>query len=812
MNYSSYITIVVLFFVSLTISSPSAADAGSGSKKFEQLEAVLPTPNVYRTASGAPGSDYWQQQVDYNIKVTLDESLRRITGSQTIQYKNNSPDTLRYLWLQLDQNRFADESIFRLTNTRSKDRITFNDLREAHTYEDTEYGYLISRVEDTRGNALPVKLSGTMMRLDLPTPLAPGKSTSFEIDWNYSIPEEVAMGSRSGYEHFPDNDTYIFFIAQWFPRLAAYTDYTGWQNKQFIDNGEFTLEFGDYDVAITVPADHIVSATGSLQNPKDVLTEVQQARLARANPNGQTFVVTSEEALENEAEKTTSNKTWRFKAENVRDFAFASSRKFIWDVMLHPQPGAKHDQVLAMSFYPNEAEPIWSHYSTQAVIHTMEVYSRFAFDYPYPTAQSVNTWASGGMEYPMISFNGYRPSQPEDESDLEPVQPASTEPTYSRKVKYGLIGVIIHEVGHVYFPMVVNSDERRWTWMDEGLNSFLEYIAELEWEESFPTHDDFSNVLDYIPTYMTSEGQVPVMTQSDSILQFGPNAYTKPTAALIVLRETVMGRELFDFAFRQYAQRWMFKRPTPADFFRTMEDASAVDLDWFWRGWFYTTDHVDVAVTDVRHYKIATQNPDVDNPELRRIWERDYPAPIAEARNRTNGKSRIERVPGLKDLYNENDRFTASNKDRNEYQEYLDDLDDWELAAMQRALAADNHFYFVDFTNLGGLVTPLPITVTYTDDSVRSLLIPAEIWRRDAVQVTQMFIEPKPIRSISIDDQHQIADADYSNNQFPPSIRRSQLELYKSDEKSRDLMKDMLVELKADNSEGKTVPLAVPAN
>jgi len=812
MNHSGYITTVVLFFVSLTVSSPSSADAGSGNKKFAQLESVLPTPNVYRTASGAPGSSYWQQQVDYNIKVKLDESQRRITGSETIRYKNNSPDTLRYLWLQLDQNRFADESIFRLTNTRSRDRITFKDLREVHAYEDTEYGYTISRVEDTRGNTLPAKITGTMMRIDLPTPLAPGKNFSFEIDWNYSIPEEVAMGSRSGYEHFADSDTYIFFIAQWFPRLAAYTDYTGWQNKQFIDNGEFTLEFGDYDVTITVPADHIVSATGSLQNPQDVLTETQQARLARANPDEQIFVVTSEEALENETTKTTTTKTWKFKAENVRDFAFASSRKFIWDVMVHPQPGAKHDQILAMSFYPNEAEPIWSHYSTQAVIHTMDVYSRFAFDYPYPTAQSVNTWASGGMEYPMISFNGYRPSQPEDEPDLAKGAASNAEPTYSRKVKYGLIGVIIHEIGHVYFPMVVNSDERRWTWMDEGLNSFLEYIAELEWEEGFPTHDDFSNVLDYIPTYMTSEGQVPVMTQSDSVLQFGPNAYTKPTAALVVLRETVMGRDLFDFAFRQYAQRWMFKRPTPADFFRTMEDASAVDLDWFWRGWFYTTDHVDVAVTDIRHYKIATQNPDVDNPELRRIWEEAYPAPITEARNRADGKTRVERVPELKDLYNDNDRFTATNEDRNEYQKYLDDLDDWERAAMERALEADKHFYFVDFANLGGLVTPLPITITYTDNSIRSFLIPAEIWRMEANEVTQMFIEPKPIRSVSIDNQHQIADADYSNNQFPPNIHRSQLEIYKRNKKSRDMMKDMLVELKAANSEGKTVPLAVPDN
>ena len=518
-----------------------------------------------------------------------------------------------------------------------------------------------------------------------------------------------------------------------------------------------------------------------------------------------------EEALKNESSKAKGEKTWRFKAENVRDFAWASSRKFIWDAMLHEQKGAQQEEVLAMSFYPNEAEPIWSHYSTHAVIHTMDVYSRFTFDYPYPTAQSVNTWKSGGMEYPMISFNGYRPTEPEDRDkgdededeedvDEQPDTVQEKQPTYSRSIKYGLIGVVIHEVGHNYFPMIVNSDERRWTWMDEGLNSFLEYLAELEWEEGFPAYTDKFNVLDYIPDYMTSENQVPIMTQSDSILQFGPNAYSKPTAALTVLRETVMGRESFDFAFRQYAERWKFKRPTPADFFRTMEDASGVDLDWFWQGWFYTTDHVDIAITDVREYRVKPKDPELDFPADRNEKNKKNPVPIMQDRNRDEGiKTRLERYPGLSDLYNENDAFTVSNKDRNAYRKYLKKLKDWERKALDRIVAEQPFIYFVDFENIGGLVSPIPLVMHYEDGSSRELMIPAEIWRRDANKVTRLFIEDRAITSMSVDDRHQTAEANFADNSFPPKITRSRLELYKSKDKSRDLMADLLVELKGNH-------------
>lgn len=800
-----------------------AGEPGSGAQKFAQLEQLLPTPNTYRTASGAPGHEYWQQQADYKISVSLDEENQSIVGSEQITYTNNSPDTLGYLWLQLDQNRFSEGSLERRSKTTDpkKDQISYRRLRQAQSFADNQHGYNDLVVTDKNGNSLPFVVVDTMMRIDLVKALKPGSKIVFNIGWAFNILDQAAIGSRGGFEHFKgknqNKDSHIFFLAQWFPRMVAYTDYAGWQHKAFLGRGEFTLEFGNYEVAITVPEGHIVSATGELTNPNDVLTKVQRRRLAKANTSKPTFVVTPEEALANEnrardAEKT---QTWNFKAERIRDFAWASSRKFIWDAMLHQQPGAKYDSILAMSFYPNEAEPAWSRYSTQAVIHTLDVYSRFSFNYPYPTAQSVNTWERGGMEYPMITFNGYRPSvakgnDKDEEADGKADQ-SSPDITYSRQIKYRLIGVIIHEIGHIYFPMIVNSDERQWTWMDEGINTFLQYVAELEWEENYPAFRGKTNLLDYIPEYMTSTNQVPIMTQSDSILQFGPNAYYKPAAALTVLRETVMGRQQFDFAFKQYAERWKFKRPTPADFFRTMEDASGVDLDWFWRGWFYSTHHVDIDISDVREYRIKTRNPETDFALDRIEDARLYPEPIMQERNARDGyTTRLQRMPELADFYNENDEFTVSNKDKNDYQSYLKGLEDWEKEVLQRATDEAPYVYFIDITNKGGLVTPLPVKISYQDGSSRELDIPAEIWRRNAQTITHVLLEDKAIEKISIDDKHQTADADYSNNTFPPSITSSRLALYKRSNKDRNLMADMLVALKggSESAEGiKKVPL-----
>ncbi len=788
--------------------------------KFRQLGHELRDPNVYRNAAGAPGPQYWQQRADYKIEATLDEVARRVTAQQTITYTNNSPDTLPFLWVQLDQNRFRTDSLEQRSLTGGKDKTGYGDqlsfytARRHQAMQGQTYGFDLTKVADGRDNKLSHTVVDTMMRVELPQPLKPGAKQTLRIDWAFNVVDEAAMGSRGGYEHFADSDTYIFFLAQWFPRMAVYSDYSGWQHKQFLGRGEFTLEFGDYDVSLTVPSDHIVSASGELQNPKDVLNAVQRERLALAQQSSKAvYIVTPEEARANEQQKARATKTWRFKADNVRDFAWASSRKFIWDAAVHKQQGGKYNEVLAMSFFPNEADPIWSQYSTEAVIHTMDVYSRFSFPYPYPTAQSVNTWERGGMEYPMITFNGYRPKAISEE-EREGLVASAPEATYKRSIKHGLIGVIIHEIGHIYFPMTVNSDERRWTWMDEGINSFLQYVAEAEWEEDFHISYDQPSILDAIGGYMVSENQVPIMTQSDSVLQFGPNAYTKPAAALVVLRETVMGRELFDYAFKEHARRWKFKRPTPADFFRTMEDASAVDLDWFWRGWFYSTDHVDVDVMAIREYQVSSQDPDVEMSERRRLDALKTREPITQKRNREEGlQTRIDRVDGLRDFYNDNDQYTPSNKQRNDYQGFLKSLEPWEREVLQRAVAAGEYIYFVDFNNKGGLLTPLPVQLTFADGTEQRYDIPAEIWRRNSEQVTKLFIFPQRLSAIELDPDHQTADVDRSNNHFPRKIMPSRLQLFKYESETRDLMKEMLVELKGDektDTEGNAIPLQAP--
>ena len=797
-------------FATDNTSDGPAGSYGDQVAKFRQLGTELPTPNIFRNASGAPGPAYWQQQANVNIDAALDEDEKRIIASMDIDYVNNSPDKLNYIWLALDQNRFKDGSLARESTIASaagsrrgdgragSDRVSFGTMRYQQAMEDREYGFEFKSVTDADGEDLSYIINDSMMRIDLPEGLAPDARLTFKIDWEHNIIDEEAVGGRGGYECFTDEDedgNCIFGLAQWFPRMAAYTDYTGWQNKQFLGRGEFTLEFGDYNVNLTVPSDHIVAATGVLQNPRQVMTTKQRSRMDEANTDKPVYIVTPEEAAENEKSKASGTKTWRFKAENVRDFAWSSSRKYIWDAMLFEQDDDVNPVVTAMSFFPKEADPIWSQYSTHAVVHTMDVYNKFAFNYPYPTAQSVNSWERGGMEYPMITFNGYRPYEDEKSGEM----------VYSRGVKYGLIGVIIHEIGHIYFPMVVNSDERRWTWMDEGLNSFLEYLAEYEWEENFPiTRNSQQNPLDDITRYMTSSNQVPIMTQSDSVLQFGPNAYSKPAASLIVLRETVMGRELFDFAFKEYAQRWKFKRPTPADFFRTMEDASAVDLDWFWRGWYFGTDHVDMAISDMREYTISTQDPEEEFDKDRADDLEKRPENITQRRNREEGlKTRLERFDDLKDFYNENDKFEITNKDRNKFTKFTEGLEGWEKEVWERAQKDGQYLYFIDFKNHGGLISPLPIKLTYANGDTEEMMIPAEIWRRNSKTVTKLIIRKKRVKSIELDPAHQTADADYSNNSFPPVMRPGRLKMYKSDFKQKSMMADMLVELKSEEEKDK---------
>ena len=783
---------------------------GNFEDKFRQLDEVLPTPNVYRNAAGEPGHQYWQQQVDYTIAARLIEDQRRLEATQDITYYNNSPDTLKYLWVQLDQNKFKDDSMSALTTTfggignrgpgtksMSDDepaQISLSALRRQQFVDDTELGYTISRVVDGLGNTLSYTTVGTLMRVDLLTPLKSGDRTRFTMDFAFNIVEEDAVSARAGYEHFPDdareggND--IFLLAQWFPRLAAYTDYEAWTNKEFIGRGEFTLEFGNYDVSLTVPADHIVSATGVLQNPKDVLTAEQQRRLEQAKTDERTvFVVTEEEALENEKAGTSDSKTWRFTAKNVRDFAWASSRKFMWDARGYQQGGDVMPVVMAMSFFPKEGGDLWKKYSTESIIHTMDVYTRFSFDYPYPVAQSVNG-PVGGMEYPMITFNGPRTELQDDGSR-----------TYSQAEKRFLIGVVIHEVGHIYFPMIVNSDERQWTWMDEGLNSFLDGVAGREWDPTIPWGVEPRD----IAGYMKSSVQVPIMTQSDSVLRLGPNAYTKPAAALNILRETILGRELFDFAFKEYAQRWMYKRPTPSDFFRTMEEASGVDLDWFWRGWFYTTDHVDISVDRVYQLRLDTEDPDIDFARERQE-ELDKPKSLTDERNKAEGKELwVDRFSDISDFYDQNDRFTVTNKERNSYKKFLKDLKPWERKALERAVAEDKHYYVMDFSNHGGLVMPIILEMTFTDGSTDMMRIPAEIWRRTPKAVSKLIITDKELASVTVDPRWETADVDTQNNHYPRQIIKSRIESYKSKPRSgkvyRDIMHDSTTELKTEEDD-----------
>lgn len=714
------------------------------SDKFKQLEEDLPTPNDQRTASGAPGSKYWQQRADYVIDVELDDANHRIIGKETVTYKNLSPDTLNYIWLQIDQNIFAKDSLDVKTRTApSFDRgVTLGQVEQLAA-RDYDGRVNITSVRDAKNAALKNTLNETMLRVDLPAPLAPGGTFVFSIDWNYEINDGAIYGGRTSYEYFKEDNNYLYTIAQWFPRLAAYNDVTGWQHKQYLGSGEFTLDFGDYTVRITAPDDHVVSATGVLQNPNQVLKPIWRERLKQAETAKEPIkIITNEEAAANEKGKPTGKKTWIYKADNVRDFAFASSRKFVWDAQGHNVGGNK---VMAQSLYPKEASPLWDKYSTHAIIHTLNVYSRYSFDYPYPNAISVaNRWV-GGMEYPMICFNGPRPNP---------------DGTYSAQAKYGLISVVIHEVGHNYFPMIVNTDERQWTWMDEGVNSFLQFLAESEWENNYPSRRGVPRL---IADYMASENQVPIMTNSDSVLQFGNNAYGKPATAFNILRETVMGRELFDFAFKQYAQRWKFKRPYPADFFRTMEDASGVDLDWFWRGWFYTTDHVDISIENVRLHQLNTGNPDVEK-ELQRKQANEAPRTISQQRNE-NLPKRVDQYPSLRDMYNDaaNTRFRVTEQERQTYQSFVAGLTEKEKGLLN----ANYYFYVVDLKNVGGLVMPLIFKVEYMDGTSEEIRVPVEIWRYNNFDVSKLIVTRKEAKSIVLDPNLELADTDLSNNFFP---------------------------------------------
>jgi aminopeptidase N len=693
--------------------NPILQTKGKYQDKFRQLETeAWPTPTDYRNAAGEPGYRYWQQTVDYKIKASLDENAKVLTGSASVSYRNNSPDSLRYLWLQLDQNIHRRNSISALSRTVTGKEVDPNSVERAKRMQQWEGGFNQLAVANSAGQPLAFTVVDTMMRLDLPSPLKSGERTSFSVRWTMPIPETKVVWSRGGYECFtkPSEDgNCIFLGAQWYPRMSVYSDYEGWHNKAFLGSGEFTLEFGDYEVELTVPADHVVSATGELSNATEVLTAAQQSRLQAARTaTSPVYIVTPDEALAAEKSIATNTKTWIFKAKNVRDFAFASSRKFVWDALGVKNADPRYPTVMAMSFFPKEARPLWDAYSTKSIAHTLKVYGDFTFAYPYPTSQSVNG-PVGGMEYPMITFNGPRPIKDKKTGEL----------TYSERAKNGLIGVVIHEVGHNWFPMIVNSDERQWTWMDEGLNSFLEFQARMQWDKNMEGRRGDAKM---IAPYMLSDNQVPIMTNSESLLQFGNNAYGKPATALVILRETVLGREKFDFAFKEYARRWKFKRPTPYDFFRTMEEASGVDLDWFWRGWFYTTDHVDIELADIQKARINTQDPVVEKAWDKLENERE-PKSLTGERNAE--PTVVERDPKTRDYYTDVDRFTPTVKDKKKYEDLQKDME----PELKTALEVKDHFYRFTFKNLGGLVMPVIVKMDFTDGTSETVRIPAEVWR-----------------------------------------------------------------------------------
>jgi hypothetical protein len=670
------------------------------------------------------------------------------------------------LWIQLDQNRYGlDSDDWLSTAAPDLKRLSYNGLRTILYREQFDGGFKITKLRDEKDRKLEHSLVGTMMRLHLPQPIKPGKKTTFSLDWRFKIPDGKAMRVRGGFEFFEKDGNYVYNIAQWYPRLCAYTDYRGWQNRQTL-GAEFALEFGDFNVSITVPDDHIVASTGELQNADDVLSPAQRKRLAKAAKSATpVYIVSEEEATKNESSKPSGKKTWKFSASKVRDFAFASSRKFLWDAQ-GVELGGK--QVMAMSFWPKEGQPLWGQYSTAAVVHTIRVYSRYTFDYPYPVIISVNG-PIPGMEYPMITFQSPRPEE---------------DGTYSERTKHGLISVVIHEVGHSWFPMVVNSDERRWRWMDEGLNSFVQFLAEQEWEASYPSRSLAADGKKRMQAYLQRNDIRPIMSAADNLIDGGHNAYAKPTLALTILREAVLGREQFDFAFKEYANRWKFKRPTPFDFFRTIEESSGRDLDWFWRGWFYSTDHVDVSIERVRRFRLDTRDPEVEKQRKREERELATPS-LTEQRNRDTPK-RVDQSDELNDFYTSFDDLAVLPAERETYRSLVEGLTPRERELLQTR----GNFYVVDFTNLGGVVMPLVLEIKYTDDTKRIVRMPAAVWRLNGETISKLIFTQKEIASITVDPQDEMADADRHNNRFPRLPIEESFQLQKA-KKSKNPMQQL---------------------
>ncbi len=716
--------------------------------KFEPIERLIAPPNTYRNASGAPTKAYWQQRADYVIKAELDEKNNTLSGIETITYHNNSPDDLNYLWIQLEQNVNKKESEdFGDAFGGVRDSMSTRQMQFLTRAIDFPAGYSIKYIKDSSGNSMKSLVNNTMMKVMLNKPLVSGSSLNFSISWSYPITDRsMFLLSREGYEYFPEDDNTVYLIAHWFPRMAVYNDTEGWQNQQFQRLGEFALEFGDYDVEIKVPEDHIIASTGTLQNSDAVLTKTQRKRLAQARKtfDKPVMIITPEEATENEKTKATKLKTWKYTAKNVRDFAFATSRKFIWDAHAVKLPT---NTVMAMSFYPKEGLPVWSEESTKAVKHALEVYSEATFDYPYPVAISVNT-SNIGMEFPMISFNGGRP----------------TNGKISDGAKAGMIGTIIHEVGHNWFPMIVSSDERKWMWMDEGLNTFLHQRTVAE------RYPDFNSTTPKsIVNFMSGDKNIlrPIMTTSDNEIlpQFGANFYQKPTVGLQMLRNSIIGKELFDQAFKEYANRWKYKHPNPGDLFRTLEDATATDLDWFFRGWFFTTDNVDMELTNVKWFTVFEEGLNIEDQKKKRAVKIN-----AEGNNET---------AKAKDFSSGPEVITMTPTSDNSYGQFLSRLDEPEI----RKKLSGKNIYEVTISNKGGLVMPVTIEWQYKDGTSEIDRLPAEVWRLNEYEITKTFVKSKEVVKVNLDPNFEFADVDTKNNSFPKVEEASEFDTFKANNK-----------------------------
>ena len=731
-----------LLIAGFVLAQDSTAIQGhKNNNKFKQLYEEFATPNRFRTASGAPGVDYYQQQVDYKMDIELDDANTKLYGKETITYTNNSPDALPYLWVQLDQNIRNENDMSGAKNPSGAPKFRRVDsFVDEFTGEKFVGGFNVEEVKDANGRPLRHTINQTMMRVDLPNPIPSGGKFTFSIKWWYKINNHVTNRARSGYEYFEKDDNRAYVIAQFFPRLAVYNDVEGWQNYQFWGNGEFALNFGNYEVNITVPADHVMEATGTLQNPKEVLsrTEYQRYKKALNTFDKPVMIVTQDEVIEKEKVKSEKKQTWRFVAENVRDFGFATSRRFIWD-MMSVKVGGKN--VIAASLYPKEGNPLWEEYSTKVVAHTLEVYSKFTFDYPYPKAVSVHA-KNQGMEYPMICWNYGRPNE---------------DGTYSDRTKYGMISVIIHEVGHNYFPMIVNSDERQWGWMDEGLDTFMQFLTEQEFQDDYPSRrGDPAKIV----RYMSGDQDFisPIMSNPENVYQLGPNAYGKPATALNILRETVMGKELFDFAFKTYAQRWMFKHPTPEDFFRTMEDASAVDLDWFWRGWFYSTDVVDIGVKSVKQYYVSPK-PSQEVVDLLANY----------------GMTADDLGPSIFMVADDSEEFSA-------------DLAEGSPSDHSEALASNlpegkslpKYFYEIEFEKPGGIVMPIIVEYSYADGSTERVTYPVQVWRKNDNSVRKLLTSDKELTGVIVDPDAATADVNLNNNAWPKEEADTDFDQFKA--------------------------------